>query len=73
MMNYYYHMTNKAALAFAKADAAYLSNQGHKPGTFGDAFPFEDDCNICPHYAGEFRESSALTVQLLARPSETEC
>lgn len=52
-------MTNQPALALAKADAAYLSNQGHKPGTFGDMFPFEDDCNICSYYAGEFRESSA--------------
>lgn len=52
-------MTNQLVLAFAKADVAYLSNQGHKPGTFGDMFPFEDDCNICSYYAGEFRESSA--------------
>lgn len=51
-------MANQPALAFAKTDAAYLSNQGHKPGTFGDLFPFEDDCNICSYYAGEFCESS---------------
>lgn len=69
-------MANQPALALAKADAAYLSNQGREPGTFGDTFPFEDDGNICSYYAGDFYEidvNRILTVQLSARPSETEC